>query len=105
LKPELHPSICLAYFEDTTKWDQLVPTCAQTLFEHLYDVYKADSSPTDTITPEAPSAATSIFLQAIQYLTPTEQRAIVMEIEAYFSSTYLCLNGDALKWWKVCMLS
>jgi hypothetical protein len=26
----------------------------------------------------------------------------IMELEAYFSGTYPCLNGNALKWWKVC---
>lgn len=101
----LHPSIRLTYFEDTTKWDQSVPAHARTLLEHLYEVYEADSSPTNTPTPKAPFAATSIFMQAIQNLTPAEQRAVVTEIEAYFSGTYPCLDGDALKWWKVYILS
>ena len=76
-----------------------VPAHAQTLLEHLYDVYKADNPTSDTPAPKAPSVATSIFLQAIQNLTPAEQRAIITKIEAFFSGTYLCLNSDPLKWW------
>jgi len=67
-------------------------------------MYKADNPTSNTPAPKAPSAATSIFLQAIQNLTPTKQRAVVTEIEAFFSSTYLCLDGDALNWWMVCVL-
>jgi hypothetical protein len=103
--PVLHPSIRLAYFEDTIKWDQSVPRRARILLEHLYDVYKADNPTDDGPAPKAASAATSIFMQAIQNLTPAEQRAVVTEIEAYFNGTYPCLDGDALKWWMVCVLS
>ena len=100
----LHLSICLPYFKDTTKWDESVPACTQTLLEHLYDVYKADNPTSDTPAPKAPSVATSVFLQAIQNLTPAEQRAVITKIEAFFSSTYQCLDGDALNWWMVCVL-
>ena len=43
----------------------------------------------------------SIFMQAIQNMTPADQRAVVTEIESFFSGTYPCSDGDALKWWKV----
>ena len=100
----LHPPIHLAYFEDTTKWDESVLAHTGTLLEHLYDVYKADNPTSDTPAPKAPSVATSIFLQVIQNLTPAEQRTIITEIETFFSGTYPCLNGDALNLWMVCVL-
>ena len=84
----LHPSIHLTYFKDTKKWDGSVPAHTWTLLEHLHDVYKVDSPTSNTICSNI-HTATSIFLQAIQNLTPTEERAIVMEIEAFFSNTYV----------------
>ena len=47
------------------------------------------------------AAAASIFLDDIRSLTPAQQRAAVTEIEAYFSRTYPCLDGNALAWWMV----
>ena len=73
------------------------------LLEHLYDTYKKDSHPMDAKTPAGTDAMKSIFLQAIQNMTPADQRAVVTEIESFFSGTYPCLDGDALKWWKVHM--
>ena len=81
------------------------PKMCQILLKHLYDVYKANNPTDGGPAPKVASAVTSIFMQAIQNLTPAEQRAIIMEIEIYFNGTYPCLDGDALKWWMVCVLS
>jgi hypothetical protein len=74
---------------------------ARVLLSHLYDVYKAESSTPDMAAPKAPLMTTSIVMDAIQNLTPSQQQAAVTEIEAFFSGTYPCLDGDVLKWWKV----
>jgi hypothetical protein len=100
----LHPSIRLSYFEDMTKWDPSVPACARVLLEHLYETYKEDGHPLDSMEPAGVEKTTSIFMQAIQNMTPADQRAVVTEIESFFSGTYPCLDGDALKWWKVWLL-
>jgi hypothetical protein len=39
-------------------------------------------------------------MDAIKIVAPSLSRAIT-EIEAFFSGTYLCTDGNALKWWKV----
>jgi hypothetical protein len=65
---------------------------------NLYDVYKVYGCASEATAPEVASMATSIFLDAIRNFTPTQQRAAVTEIEAFFSSAYPCLNGDVLKW-------
>jgi hypothetical protein len=96
------PSIRLSYFEDTSKWDSAVPARARILLEHLYETYKEDGHPMDAKTPAGTDTMKSIFMQAIQNMTPTDQRAAVTEIESFFSGAYPCLDGDALKWWKVC---
>lgn len=74
------------------------------LLEHLYETYSADSSQENAATPEAPSATTSMFLDAIRNLPTAQQRAIVTELEAFFNGTYPCADGDALGWWKVNLL-
>jgi len=80
-----------AYFEDASKWDASIAAHARVLLEHLYDVYKADGCMSEVTTPEVASTSTSIFLDAIQNLTPAQQRAAITEIEAFFSGTYPCL--------------
>ena len=57
----------------------------------------------DAKTPAGTDAMKSIVLQAIQNMTPADLRAVVMEIESFFNGMYPCLDGDALKWWKVHM--
>ena len=57
----------------------------------------------DAKTPAGTDTMKSIFLQAIQNMTPADQRVVVTEIGSFFSGTYPCLDGDALKWWKVHM--
>jgi hypothetical protein len=99
----LHPSIRLAYFEDKSKWDESIPMRARVLLEHLYDVYKEDSPASEPHVPEA-SATASIFLNAIRNLSPADQRAAISELEAYFNGTNPCLDGDALRWWKVSLV-
>ena len=90
----LHPSIRLAYFEDTTRWDTLIPAHAWVLLKHLYEVYKADGSPPSTAMPNEPlAAAVSIFLGAIQSLTPAQQQAAVTEIEAWLAERTHALMG------------
>lgn len=79
----------------------MVPARARILLEHLYEVYEADGSPSSAAVPNEPLTAASIFLDAIRSLTPAQQRAAVTEIEAYFSGTYPCLDGNALVWWMV----
>jgi hypothetical protein len=96
----LHPSIRLAYFEDKSKWDEEVAKRARVLLEHLYDVYKEDTPASESSRPKPPAAA-SIFLDAIHNLSPAQQKAAISELEAYFNGTNPCLDGDALKWWKV----
>ena len=73
--------------------------------ELYLNIYMMDNPTSNTPAPKALSVATSIFLQAIQNLTPTEQRAIITKIEAFFSGTYLCLDGDALNWWSVLFMT
>lgn len=41
-------------------------------------------------------------MDAIKIVTPSLSRAVT-EIEAFFSGTYPCTDGNALKWWKVCV--
>jgi len=72
------------------------------LIEHLYEVYKEDRLASDTAAPQAQKAAPSAFMDAIKIIAPSLTRAVT-EIEAFFSGTYPCLDGDALKWWKVRM--
>jgi hypothetical protein len=98
--PVLHPSIRLAYFEDESKWDELVAMRARMLLEHLYEVYKEDTPSSKGSVPKPPAAA-SVFLDAIRNLSPAQQKAAISELEAYFNGTNPCLDGDALKWWKV----
>ena len=92
----LHPTIRLAYFEDKSKWDESVPMRARVLLKHLYDVYKEDSPASEPCVPKAPATA-SIFLDAIRDMSP----AAISELEAYFNGTNPCLDGEALRWWKV----
>jgi hypothetical protein len=98
----LHPSIHLAYFEDSSKWDLSIPIRARVLLEHLYDVYKADMS---TLKPptaaEMPAAGTSVFLDAIRTLSPAQQCAAISELDTFFNGTHPCVDGNALLWWKV----
>ena len=70
------------------------------LIEHLYEVYKEDGPASDTAAPQARNTAPSAFMDAIKIIAPSLARAVT-EIEAFFSGTYPCLDGDALKWWKV----
>jgi hypothetical protein len=72
------------------------------LIEHLYDVYKGDGPALETVAPQAQKAAPSAFLDAIKTDTPSLTQTGT-EIEAFFSGTYPCSDGDALKWWKVCV--
>jgi hypothetical protein len=54
-------------------------TCShapQTSIQH----YKVDSVTLDVTAPKVPSAVTSVFLDAIQNLTPAQQRAAVTDI-------------------------
>jgi len=39
-------------------------------------------------------------MDAIKIVAPSFVWAIT-EIEAFFNGTYPCLDGNALKWWKV----
>jgi hypothetical protein len=75
--------------------------CSRVLLEHLYGVYEADFSTSNTTAPKVLPTSTSIFLDAIRNLKPNQQNAAITEIEAFFSSTYPCLDGNVLKWWKV----
>lgn len=70
------------------------------LIEHLYEVYKEDGPASDTPAPQAQTAAPSAFMDAIKIVAPSFARAVT-EIEAFFNGTYPCLDGNALKWWKV----
>jgi len=72
------------------------------LIEHLYKVYKEDEPALDTAAPQARKAAPSAFMDAIKIVAPSFSQAVT-EIEAFFSGTYPCLDGNALKWWKVCV--
>jgi hypothetical protein len=96
----LHPSIRLAYFEDKSKWDESVANRARVLLEHLYDVYKEDAPESERAVPKTPAAA-SVFLNAIRNLSAAQLKAAISELEAYFNGTNPCLDGDALRWWKV----
>jgi hypothetical protein len=75
------------------------------LLEHLYDVYKEETPPSDSSAPKAPPAAASVFMDAIRSLAPAQLNAALNELEKYFSGTYACLDGNVLKWWKVCQVS
>jgi hypothetical protein len=99
----LHPSIRLAYFEDTSKWDESIAARARVLLEHLYDVYKEETASPESSLPKLTPTA-SVFLDAIRNLPPSQLKAAIMELEAYFNGTYPCLDGDALKWWKVSLI-
>ena len=96
----LHPSIRLSYFEDKSKWDPSIAIRARVLLEHLYEIYKEDGPVSDTAAPHAQNPAPSVFMDAIKIVAPSLSRAVT-EIEAFFSGTYLCTDGNALKWWKV----
>ena len=49
-----------------------------------------------------PPIAASIFLDAVRNASPhTQPKPAITELEAYFSGTNPCLDGDTLKWWKV----
>jgi hypothetical protein len=87
-----------------TKWDPSIPVHARVLLEHLYETYREDGHSLDSVEPAEVQKMTLIFMQAIQNMTPANQRVVVMEIESFFSGTYPCLDGDALNWWKVCLL-
>jgi hypothetical protein len=41
--PVLHPSIRLAYFQNSAAWGATLATRARTLLEHLYDTYRDDN--------------------------------------------------------------
>jgi hypothetical protein len=99
----LHPSICLEYFEDTSKWDQSIAAHAHMLLEHLCEVYSAEGSPEKAAAAAAdvPSVMTSIFLDAICNMNPAQKRTAISELEAFFSGTYPCADGNILRWWKV----
>ena len=99
----LHPLIQLSYFKDKSKWDPSIPLHVHILLEHLYEIYKEDGPVSDTAAPQAQKTTPSVFMDAIKIVAPSLSRA-VMEIEAFFSGTYPCTNGYALKWWKVCAL-
>ena len=88
------------YFEDATKWDRLVAARACVLLEQLYDVYKEDSAMLEPSVPKPPTPAL-VFIDAVRNLTPAQQKAAITELEAYFNNANPCLDGDALKWWKV----
>ena len=96
----LHPSIRLSYFEDKSKWDPSIAIRARVLLEHLYEIYKEDGPVSDTAAPHAQNPAPSVFMDAIKIVAPSLSRAVT-EIEAFFSGTYPCTDGNALKWWKV----
>ena len=72
------------------------PARAQILLD---EVYKTDGSPLGAAQRTVGGGA--ICLDAIRNLTPVQQRAAVAEIEAYFSGTYPCLDGDVFAWWMV----
>lgn len=71
------------------------------LLEHLYDVYKTDSSTSKPTMAEKTLTATLVFLDAILNLSPAQKHAAISEVEAFFGGTYPCLDGNALLWWKV----
>lgn len=97
----LHPSIRLSYFEDASKWDGSIASRARFLLEHLYKVHEEESPVPESSVPKPPIAA-SIFLDAVRNASPhTQPKPAITELEAYFSGTNPCLDGDALKWWKV----
>ena len=85
------------------KMGQLYSSTCKNLLEHLYDTYTENGHPMDAKAPAGTDAMKSIVLQAIQNMTPADLRAVVMEIESFFNGMYPCLDGDALKWWKVHM--
>ena len=97
----LHPSIRLSYFEDSIKWDPSIPIRARVLLEHLYETYSSEDPLVAASVTDLPADANSFFLDAIRTLTPSNKKALVTEIESYFNGTYPCLDGKALKWWKV----
>jgi hypothetical protein len=71
------------------------------LLKHLYEIYKEDGPVSDTAAPQARKTTPLVFMDAIKIVAPSLSRAVT-EIEAFFSGTYLCTDGNALKWWKVC---
>ena len=97
----LHSSNWLSYFEDKSKWDPLITIRACVHLKHLYEIYKEDGPVSDTAAPHAQNPTLSVFMDAIKIITLSLSRAI-MEIKAFFSGTYPCTDGNALKWWKVC---
>jgi len=96
----LHPSIRLTYFEDMSKWDMSIANRARLVLEHLYNVYEEESPVPELSVPKPPMAA-SVFLDAVRNISPrTQQKPAITELEAYFSGTNPCLDGDALRWWR-----
>jgi hypothetical protein len=92
----------LAYFEDKSKWDPTIADRARTLLAHIFEVYKAESTPTARSKPTTPaSPSKSFFMEAICGLNLEQLQAAAGELEHYFSGTYPCLDGNALAWWKV----
>ena len=87
-----------------SKWDPSIAAHARVLLEHVYDVYKVDGCMSEVTAFEVASTVTSIFLDAIRNLTPSQQQAAVTEIETFFSGAYPCLDSDVLKWWKVSVI-
>jgi hypothetical protein len=47
---------------------------------------------------EAVPATGCIFLHAIQNFMPSQPRAAITKLKAFFTGTYPCLDGDVLKW-------
>jgi len=75
---------------------------ARTLLAHIFEVYKAETTPTARSKPTTPaSPSKSFFMEAIRSLNPEQLQAAAGELERYFSGTYPCLDGNALAWWKV----
>ncbi|KAN0094730.1 hypothetical protein V8E55_003017 [Tylopilus felleus] len=116
----LHPSIRLAYFQDSHRWTSDIPVRAETLLEHLFEEYSSDDS-TDSesatpsslrnlnaVTVEEPK---SIFDQAImlgsgatEFRDPSEPPIGILkqsELASYSGGAYPCKNqNDPLGWWK-----
>ncbi|KAJ7192115.1 hypothetical protein GGX14DRAFT_380455 [Mycena pura] len=108
----LHPAIRLAYFKDPLRGnDEDLASRAETLLEHLYDVYKEELTDSTPATPSTkPMASTmspskGIFRRAVAgtglgKLLPAKTQT---ELQVYFSGIFPMAEGDddILAWWKV----
>ncbi|KAJ6482352.1 hypothetical protein DFH09DRAFT_950161 [Mycena vulgaris] len=108
----LHPFIRLRYFKDPDSgWDLSLAYRAETILEHLYDIYKegwAENEPsTSTTAPKPPTASPSkgIFRRAVAGggSASSMREKAQTELQVYFSGIYPMADDDddILGWWKV----